>query len=230
MTLKKQLFFATFFLLATLPHNTVHGVTFITGLQGGYGHGHADTTSDYQSHNFNPTPTQRNTGVHGPIGGLFLGTDFEIGERFLLGLEVNAFLASIKAKETFTTSTNPAATTDTIKQKLKSSLDLLLKIACQLDPVSLYFKVGPSYGRWQFQSTAGGVPLNYSKTKGFWGAKIALGIEGDIAKNFAWGVEYNHTFLQSYTFQRSFNATNATPHKIKPNYGAVLVRVMYKFK
>jgi hypothetical protein len=90
--------------------------------------------------------------------------------------------------------------------------------------------VGPSYGRWQFQSAAGAVPLDYSKTKGLWGAKVAFGVEGDIVNNLAWGIEYNHTFLQSYTFQRPFDPTNATPHKVKPNYGAVLVRLMYKFK
>ncbi len=200
MTLKNILLLSGLLLLTNALHNKAHSAIFITGLQGGYGHGHAKTASDYSSHNLHPVPQKHYSGVHGPLAGLFLGLEFEISKNLVFGLETNATLSSIKNTETVTTSTDqPDTTTDTIKQKLKSSLDLLLKIAYQLDPVSLYFKVGPSYGRWQFQSTAGGVPLNYSKTKGFWGAKIALGVEGDISKNFAWGVEYSHTFLQSYT-------------------------------
>ena len=180
MLTKKLLLFTAFFLLAIASHSTVQGATFTTGLQGGYGHGHSETTSDYKSHNFNPTPVERNSGAHGLLGGLFFGADFKIWEKCIIGLEANGFLSSMKAKENFATSTNPAATTDTIKQKLKSSLDLLLKLAYQLDPIALYFKAGPSYGRWQFQSAAGAVPLDYSKTKGLWGAKVAFGVEGDM--------------------------------------------------
>ncbi len=91
-------------------------------------------------------------------------------------------------------------------------------------------KAGPCYRRWHFKSTLSDIPIKYSKTKGLFGMKVAFGVEGDIAKNMALGVEYNHTFLQPYTFQRPFDAANTTPHRVKPNYGAVLVRIMYKIK
>ncbi len=230
MTPKKQLFFTALFLLASTPQNKAQAATFIAGLQGGYGHGHAETTSAYEGQTDHPVPAKRRSGVHGPLGGLFLGTDFEIGEKCILGLEANGFLSSIKDTEIITNTSTPNSTTDIINQKLKSSLDVLLKLAYRLDPIALYFKVGPSYGWWHFKSTLSDIPIKYAKKKGLFGVKFAFGVEGDIVKNLAWGIEYNHTFLQSHTFQRPFDATNATPHRVKPNYGAILVRVMYKFR
>jgi len=230
MTRKQVLFFSSLFFLANASQNTAQGATFIAGLQGGYGHGHADTTSDYESQTGHTVPAERNLGVRGPFAGLFIGCDFNIKNAFFMGVEINGFLASLKASETVTNTSIPNSTTDIIKQKLKSSIDALLKLGCQLDSIALYLKVGPSYGRWRFKSTLSDIPIKYSKTKGLFGVKVAFGIEGNIVKNLIWGVEYNHTFLQSYTFQRPFDATNVTPHRVKPNYGAVLVRLMYKFK
>lgn len=230
MQTKKTLLFSSFFLLAESLQTTAYGATFIAGLQGGYGHGNTATTSDYESHTGHTVPAERNSGVYGPFTGLFAGCEFDIKNAFFMGVEVNGLLSSLKGSETVTNTSVPDSTTDRIEQKLKSSVDVLLKLGYRLDSIAMYFKAGPSYGRWHFKSTLSDIPLKYSKTKGLFGMKVAFGLEGDIVKNVAWGMEYNHTFLQPYTFQRPFDAENATPHRVKPNYGAVLVRIMYKLK
>lgn len=95
-----------------------------------------------------------------------------------------------------------------------------------------YCKLGIAFGRWDFKSHLNTLPaINYSKKRTLPGFKFALGVEGDIINNLAWGVEYNHTFFKSHTLHRPSDVQNEEiPHKIKPNYGALLLRVMYKFK
>ena len=196
------------------------------GLQGGYAHGQARSTADYESMVGHANIQKGNFGFNGALGGVFLGYDFSMNEKVLLGVEGNFFFSSIQGKATQMIA---AGVNDTISQKLKSSFDLLVKLGYRLNPLVTYVKFGPCYGRWAFKSTMSDATPDFSKTKNVLGIKFALGIEGKLNEKIGWGLEYNHSFFKTQTVKRVFDPTDApTPHKIRPNYGALLVRVMYK--
>gem|GEM_PF-4618189 len=226
---KTTAFFSIITALLTVLHQNAHA-TFTAGIQAGYGHGHAHTVSNYNNLTISPIPQESNFGFHGALGGLFLGYDLTMGQNFILGLETNAALSGIKGTETRTTATVAPQQTDTIRQKLNSSFDVLLRTGYQSNSLMGYCKLGVAFGLWEFKSSINTLPIDFQKKRTLPGLKLAVGFEGNIVKNLAWGIEYNYTFFKSHTIHRPDEDNEDLPHRVKPNYGAVLVRIMYKFK
>ncbi len=133
--------------------------------------------------------------LKGALGGAQLGYNVQMGS-VVLGLETDIQATGMKA--TMTIVDPPDTITDT--QKLTWFGTTRARVGFAVDRLLPYFTGGVAYGQRKSDGTVtGGVTGNYtmSATKVGWTA--GAGIEGALAGNWTWKVEYLYLTLPGYT-------------------------------
>jgi outer membrane immunogenic protein len=166
---------------------------------------------------FPPSQSFKESGF---IGGIYLGYDYELANKFIFGGRLSVPLGSVN-----TTSTITSLAPDTVAPKMQWATMADLIFGYDMGQWEPYLGVGAIFVENKVTLAVAGNPTE-SNSELHPGLDVVAGVKYALTRNWAVGIQYNHDVIaqETYTFGPTFTASGQGSASVNMLSGTVEYR------